>query len=442
MSEDPFAPGNASAPPKPAKKRSEAPKLQVAGKPEVDSYQRQLRVNAVSGRPTKDLGNLAVMFAEHPSWKGRLGWSELAFRVEWLGEPDWTCGRPLPFPPGQLHSAQHDIWAAHWLALHYGFTVNTSMVRAAIEFAAQQKPFHPVRDYLQGLRWDAVPRLATMAATYFGSDDTLAHRAAMVQWMISAVARAMMPGCKVDTMLVLESGEGQQKTMAIELLGGAASANAPSPWVHPSLPPLGRGEPKAAKEALLGIWIAVIDELNALKGAGGEASRNFLTTREDVFRPAYGKDVIRSARQCVFVGTTNKHTYHVDDRGRRYLPVTVRRIDAQALLRDRDLLWAEAFARYDSGQDWYSYGVTPEEKAEAEEALKGAQAERREIDDWASIINRELEGLDDIAGERVLQMVITDKERWTKADQARVQDIMRQSGWARKGAKWFRKETT
>jgi predicted P-loop ATPase len=46
-------------------------------------------------------------------------------------------------------------------------------VEAAIATCAEQRPFHPIQNYLRSVDWDGVPRLASMAYDYFGSESTL-----------------------------------------------------------------------------------------------------------------------------------------------------------------------------------------------------------------------------------------------------------------------------
>jgi predicted P-loop ATPase len=60
------------------------------------------------------------------------------------------------------------------------------------------------RDWIKTLRWDGVPRIGSFFPICFGSVDTEYTRAVSRNFWISMVARIMRPGCKVDTMVVLE----------------------------------------------------------------------------------------------------------------------------------------------------------------------------------------------------------------------------------------------
>ena len=76
---------------------------------------------------------------------------------------------------------------------------------------AQDRTFHPVQQYLRSVNWDGVGRLSSMARDYFASGSPL-HATLIRKWMISAVARALQPGCKVDTTLMLCGPQGYFKS--------------------------------------------------------------------------------------------------------------------------------------------------------------------------------------------------------------------------------------
>jgi predicted P-loop ATPase len=85
-------------------------------------------------------------------------------------------------------------------------------VSRSIATVARDIRIHPVRDYLNSLRWDGVPRLEIWPVTHLGAHHTPLSRAFGALWMISAVARIMKPGCKADHMLFLEGPQGANKS--------------------------------------------------------------------------------------------------------------------------------------------------------------------------------------------------------------------------------------
>jgi hypothetical protein len=93
-----------------------------------------------------------------------------------------------------------------------------------------------------------------------------------------------------------------------------------------------------------GVWFIEMSELDALTRATNSAIKSFITQRNDRFRPPCGKHVMERPRQCVFVGTINPMGGYLRDTtgARRFWPVTCGLIDLEALVCDRDQLWAEA----------------------------------------------------------------------------------------------------
>jgi len=78
-----------------------------------------------------------------------------------------------------------------------------------MRIVAHRNLFHPVREYLEGLAWDGVPRAERWLEDYCAVVPASSEHAGLVRsvakkWLLSCVARAMKPGCKVDTMLILE----------------------------------------------------------------------------------------------------------------------------------------------------------------------------------------------------------------------------------------------
>lgn len=236
----------------------------------------------------------------------------------------------------------------------------------AVAFVAMRSAFHPVRDYLDALSWDGVPRLDQMASLYMGTADTPFSRLALPKFMIQAVARIQTPGCKADAMLTLEGEQGTRKSTFANTLFG-------DEWFADDLPDL------RSKDALLqlrGKWGIEIGEMVATSKAGANAIKRFMAAKRDTYRPPYSRSTIDAERHTVFVGTTNDYEYLTDPTGnRRFWPIACGRFNIPAVERDRDQLWAEAMHRWRTDEPWWMN--------ERDEALASIEQEaRREADPW------------------------------------------------------------
>jgi hypothetical protein len=232
-------------------------------------------------------------------------------------------------------------WLREMIFQRFGLHATIQIVKEAVYTIANHHRFHPVRDHLDGLKWDGVPRIDQWLITYGGAEDTEYTRAALV--LIAAARRVREPGCKFDEILVLENPEqGTNKSQALQVLAVKPE------WFSDNLP-LGVSA-KETIEALSGHWILEISELQGMRKSDIDKVKAFASRSVDRARMAYGVTVIRAPRQCIIVGTTNSEKYLRDLTGnRRFWPVRVGRFDLDALQRDRDQLWAEAAAREASG---------------------------------------------------------------------------------------------
>lgn len=363
--------------------------------------------------------NLALIFENDPQWRGSLAFDEAAGRVVFSKAP--PCDEPGGTYPREIRDT--DVArAAAWLETsNYKMFVSpkNAHLEAAISIVAERHGFNVLRDYLTALRWDQAPRLDTMLARYFGAAPTALNAAFGSKWMISAAARALRPGCKVDTALILVGPQGCGKSTAARTLAGDAHYGDDLPNLNS----------KDAADYLRGLWIVEIAELEAL-GRGELATvKAFLTRTTDRFRASYARRPEVHPRRCVFIGTTNEHEFLKDATGgRRFWPVTCGHIDLAALTAERDQLWAEAVVRFRAGEPWH---ITD---ASLAAAATEAQEERYAVDEWEPIVARWLDArtCDSVEGGEVLSEAIAiPPERWTRADQMRVAAIMRRLGWAK-----------
>jgi predicted P-loop ATPase len=174
-----------------------------------------------------------------------------------------------------------------------------------------------------------------LACPYAGADDTPFNRAIGRIWLIAGVRRIRRPGTKFDTLLVIESPEGKNKSEALRIL---ATRN---DWFIDCLD-LG-AKPKDVIEQTAGTWIVECGELDGLTTREEGAIKSMLSRQADKARAAYGHFAERVERQFIACGTTNEAEW-LRNEGRRYWPVRVVRFNLVTLSRDVGQLWAEAAA--------------------------------------------------------------------------------------------------
>ena len=224
----------------------------------------------------------------------------------------------------------------------FKFRPSRDLFLTVLSDAARQNAFHPVAEYLAGLRWDGVPRIGRWLATYGSADDTTYARAVGELILVAAVRRVRRPGVKFDEMLVLESPQGTNKSTALKVLAVRDD------WFTDDLPL--NAEAKRVIEALSGKWIVEAGELKGMRQGGANHLKGLLSRTHDKARMAYDRLEREVPRQCLIVGTTNDSRYLRDLTGnRRFWPVAVTGFDLDALRRDRDQLWAEAAVREAEG---------------------------------------------------------------------------------------------
>lgn len=221
------------------------------------------------------------------------------------------------------------------IAENYGIRFTRDDIREHASLAARDGRFHPVRDYLSGLTWDGTPRIEQWLIRHAGAEDTPFVRAVSRLMLIAAVRRAHHPGCKFDTMLVLEGGQGVGKSSALKVLAKKEE------WFSDQLP-LGEDERKTV-EALSGKWIIESGELAGLRKGEVEKVKAQLSRSVDRARMSYARLAEDYPRQCVFFGSTNNEEYLTDPTGsRRFWPVRVGSFNVDGLRSEVDQLWAEA----------------------------------------------------------------------------------------------------
>lgn len=321
--------------------------------------------------PAKNLHNVIKVLRASAEFRGSFAWNTLS--QNFMLTRETPAGGPGP------GSDQAICEIANWIQSH-GFNVGVKTVMDGVFTEARRESFHPVRDYLESLEWDGIPRIDEWLHAYAGADLNAYTKAVGSKWLISAVARAYQPGCKADCMLVLEGEQGTGKSTTFAVLGGEFFSDQISDF-----------RDKDSSMEATRWWIIEHAELDSLSRSEAAAIKAFISRQSERFRLPYGRVIEDVPRSCIFCGTVNPdaHGYLRDATGgRRFWPVAVvGEMQTECLKKDRDQLWAEAVWRYKQGIDAkepYLWWLTPAEDSLAREE----QDERFASDVWEDAIRQ------------------------------------------------------
>ena len=278
--------------------------------------------------------NARIIFENDTRWRGRMEYDELAGIA--------TIDRDFLL--------DHTCYSAKlWLEEHYqNMCLPKNEVGLVLDNVGRNHSFHPIQELLNKLPvWDEVPRIDNLFHRYFSAADTPLHRAYSSKFMISAVARAFEPGCKVDTIPILIGRQGAMKSEALKLF-----AFDPKYFTDTTLD-------IRSKDAFINIqgkWIVEFAECETVFKAGHSLSKSWITSQSDRYRPPYAQYASDHPRGCCIIGTTNISDlpFLADSTdSRRFWALLVGDVDYKQLKQDIPLLWAEALYRYRAQETWW-----------------------------------------------------------------------------------------
>jgi putative DNA primase/helicase len=294
------------------------------------------------------LRNAVAILTHRKEWHNVIAYDAFAGVVVKRRDPPWTSTDLAP--EREMYgdwSKEDSIRAACWIADEYNCPMPTHIVDEAVQVVGARWEVHPVRDYLNDLRWDRKHRVDSFLVRVAGAPDTAYVRAVTKNFFLGAIARIMRPGEQVDTVLILEGAQGIGKSTMLRLLASDA-------WFLDTTFNIGS---KDGYQVLRRKWIVEFSELDALNHAELSRVKAFISSVKDTYRQSYGRAAVDFLRQCVFAGTVNPNGagYLNDPTGaRRFWPVTLTRpVDFKAIRSERDQLWAEALFRYRKCEPWH-----------------------------------------------------------------------------------------
>jgi len=314
----------------------------IAGLTDAGDWVKKLTINKQTGQIKATIDNVWLILENDPNLKGKFALNEFAGRGEVKGSLPWEASDKR-----RLWSDNDNEGLYWYLEKYYNLTGN-GKIDGALSLHSMKHRFNEVRNYLESLQWDGIPRLDTLFIDYLGAIDDAYTRAVTRKAFTAAVERAMCPGCKYDNMLILSGPQGIGKSTLLDKMSRG--------WFNDSIRTF---EGKEASELLQGVWLVEISELDAFRRTDVSRIKQFLSLRADRFRAAYGRHVKELPRCCVFFGTTNSDEYLQDATGnRRFWPVDVGMQPStknvwQQLGGEIDQMWAEAVMRWRVGEPLY-----------------------------------------------------------------------------------------
>jgi len=289
-----------------------------------------------------NLKNLTLILRNDERLKG-IVFNQLSDGLEVIGNIPWKH-------PSKFWRDADDAQLICYIDECYG-TFSKINYDVAVTRVTDDRSYHPIREYLENLpEWDGVERVDTLLIDYLGATDNEYVRAVTRKTLCGAIARVMHPGCKFDTMLVLNGPQGIGKSTLISKLGGD--------WFSDSLH-LNDTKDKTAAEKLQGYWVIEIGELAGLKKAEVDTLKGFLSKQNDIYRAAFGRRTVPHMRQCIFIGTTNAENGYLRDTtgNRRFWPVKVPGSTAKKVwnltVNDIVQIWAEIKFLYEQGEELF-----------------------------------------------------------------------------------------
>lgn len=356
--------------------------------------------------------NWALFLENHDEMAGVFAFDAFKLRVVLQRRPPWVAAGST-WEPRPIQDRDYSE-AVMWLEAKF-MTPKASNIAAVIQTVAEHSSFDRLTEYLEGLEWDGKPRVKRFANDYLGCVGDNYAPIVSERWLVSSVARGLKPGCKVDTMPILEGPQGLNKSMSIKALYGAE-------FFSDNLSDIGS---KDAMMEMQGVWGLEVAEMHRFSASETNAVKKFLSRDVDRFRPPYGRSVVEAPRRVVMAGTINPegNAYLRDPTGaRRFWPLECRKIDIDAIHRDRDQIWAEAVALFKAGVKWWV-------QEDEQQAVMAEQEKRTDVDVWVDLIAPFLKTRTSVTQLDIFEHLGIPKKDADYRHAGRVGRIMKKLGW-------------
>lgn len=376
-----------------------------------------------SGKIKMDQHNAALMFSPSFPLEGLLAMDLFSHNIIFKHRAPWHKNDDI-----KIWSDEEATLCRHWLSTNKKFEPTQQLMHDAAVVAAYQYQFHPVKEFLEGLKWDGHKRIHRWMHDYLGAIDDPYVRAVGLKTLVACIKRIYVPGCKFDYITVLEGNQDTGKSTAWRILASKT-------WFGDT--PIDISKEWSIMKTF-GKIMYEWAEMETYRKSNTQAMKAFLSSDTDTVRLPYNRTVQAIPRQGIFVGTFNPEAdrdigwLHDTTGNRRYWVVStsvVGDIRNDKLAEVRDQLWAEAKVLYDAGTPIYFEDTSVIKQAKEEQTLRMGR------DPWEEAIMVWLEAEHNIdtlvyTGDEIFRNCLGgNMTGYKRIEMSRISNIMQKIGW-------------
>ena len=303
----------------------------------IPSYEWRERF-ALTGKRVdlRSPANLLLVLREHPALKNSIAWNELLCDIE--------IGRDIPGvgKAGDYLDLSRRQLLTVFIEQQEGLQASYRMLDNTLLVVAKENPTNAIKRYLEGIKWDGEPRLATWLREYMGVAGTDGRIAsAGPRFLLSAVTRIMAPGSGIDSLWIWQATNSETIHEALEVLFPKYYHR----WSDPTL------FMARTIQEVRGKWCVNILDIDQCHAQLLIRIKSIGRRLEDTAESPINRYVLTVPRTCSYVAVTDKlpdqkvlKEANAGDPFYECLPCF--KVHLSALERDRDQLFAEAMHLY------------------------------------------------------------------------------------------------
>lgn len=307
--------------------------------------QLELTLNE-DGRPLTNATNIAALLANY--------WAGVLVNDRRLGV----------FRDGAKADAEHIFQASvAYIQNKHMHHASLSMIQAAQQFALSHLERDLIKQLVEGLEWDGIPRLETWGSQHFATTNPKVANEWGRLLMTGMTLRILYPGTKVDIVPFLIGKQGIGKTTFFEELAEFEGYS-----FYKTLLNFSSDANDGNRSEVTLLQGAVVVDLgegvvfNSYK-SNQDLVKQRITQTSDSYRPAYANTIKTVERGFIFVGTSNRKDLLSDGTGsRRFFMMEAQSITKLAY-RDKLQIMAEVMAKQSEilQSQWYNIRLTAED---------------------------------------------------------------------------------